>query len=74
MKAMLTGLGLERRVTDIEPSGRARLALAAMLLGTALVAATSDTGAAAGQAQRVHAVGVVTETFIDTQRPTAAWG
>ena len=44
----------------------ASLAVAALELGTA--------GAAVGGRQTVHAVGITTETYVDTHRPTAAWG
>lgn len=61
----------------IERSGGPRLSLAAVLLTTLFVAATWATGtadAAVAEAQRVHAVGITTETYIDTHRTTAAWG
>ena len=48
-----------------------------VVMTSALAAATVTAGsarAAVQGAQRVHAVGVATETYIDTHRPTAAWG
>ena len=42
--------------------------------GSATTATTTAGAAASGPAQRQHAVGVVTETFVDTSRSTVAWG
>jgi len=64
------------RVTFAERSAGPTLAFAVMLAVTILVA-TSWATCAAGAAiegQRVHAVGIATETYIDTHRTTVAWG
>ncbi|HLM94678.1 MAG TPA: hypothetical protein VK283_00100, partial [Acidimicrobiales bacterium] len=50
--------------------------LACVLVASALLALGTPrpAGAAAVQAGNVHAVGITTETYVDTTRPTAAWG
>jgi len=63
-------------VSPIDRWAKRRPTLTAALLTTLLVAVTWVTGAAtaAQGAQRSHAVGMATETYIDTHRSTAAWG
>ncbi|HVA06685.1 MAG TPA: neocarzinostatin apoprotein domain-containing protein [Acidimicrobiales bacterium] len=61
----------------VERRSGSRLVFAALALTSSLAVAAVATDAAQAateQAQRVHAVGISTETYIDTHRPTAAWG
>jgi predicted esterase len=77
MSAIAWPTARSRRVTIIGRSRGPRLAFAAVLIASAFVAATvtdRTAGAAGDKTQSVHAVGIATETYVDTHRPTAAWG
>ena len=65
-----------RPVTVIGRSRGRSLALAGVLTISALFATFTSrpAGAAGDRTGDVHAVGMTTETYVDTTRPTAAWG